>query len=125
MTLRTHRRVAAVLFLATGSICQMASATTHTWKSADGTWGDATKWSSLPNGTSAEAFVGNGGTVSIAGGIFNTSSLHVGYVGTNNSGTGKIIVDSGSLTANRTGLMGEGNAGSLIINGGAFTVDGD
>ena len=125
---KRNRSRAAVLALicAAGSAAPLAWGTTFTWIGASGTWGDTAQWKGTatlpPNGSSAECFLGNNGTVALAGGTFTAAALHVGHIGANNPGTSQLLIDSGTLTLAQNITVGEGNAGSIIINGGALVT---
>src|SRR4051812_19640880 len=121
--------------LATAPVVLMFSNTargTGTWiGSVSSSWGDAANWGGTgnPPGVTAnngDAYIGNNSTVVFGGYVTptltqaNVTRLRVGFggPGTNNPGTGTLIVDTGTLNLDQDSSVGDGNAGTIIVNGG-------
>jgi hypothetical protein len=127
---RNQSRAAGLaLIWAASAAAPAAWGTTFTWIGSAGSWGDAAQWTGTgtipPNSyagsnASPEVFLGNNGSVNLGGGSWSIAYAHIGHSGANSPGTGWLNIDSGSITLTQNTYIGDGSAGTLIINGGQY-----
>ena len=108
------------LSLASGLISPNAFG--ENWNVASGNWSLPANWdpNTVPNAT--QAFIGNGGTVTVDSAVPNVGAVDTDGLIVKGASTLNIIT-GGSLTSLGAGNIGDGTAGTLNISDGSLTFN--
>jgi len=91
-----------------------------------GGWAEGTSWNTGLTPTAGQnGWIGDGDTITLSGPGRGAKALTVGHAEATNPGTGTLTVTSGGLSVVNDLTIGDGNAGTVNLNGGTTTVGGN
>ncbi len=92
------------------------------WQVGAGDYATNANWNGNVPGSGNDGWIGNNGTATLSSGTQAPRDLNIGHNQSNDPGAGTLTINGGILNPSRTVNIGNGNAGTLNVSSGIFTV---